>query len=196
MTAQLASHLAQASHVKEQPYRARRQNWVNQLERHALMQPNATALRFLGNTVTWDGLQRRVTALADALSRRGVGFGDRVMILMLNRPEFIETCLAATMLGAIAVPVNFRLTPPELAYLVEDGGALARAMELAEKIAGNAPMTNFALVHALPRIAGADPATGFLMESLMAAAAQGSDEAKKRLRDFLEKRAPKIVNKG
>ncbi len=78
-------------------------------------------------------------------------------------------------------------------YVVDDGAGLARGIELAEKIAGNAPMTNFALVHALPRIAGADPATGFLAEALMAAAAQGSDEAKKRLRDFLEKRAPKVV---
>ena len=120
MTAQLASHLTQASQVNEQPYLARRQHWVNQLDRHALMQPNATALRFLGHTVTWAQLRRRVAALAEALSRRGVGFGDRVMILMLNRTEFIESVLAANMLGAIAVPLNFRLTPAEIALLVED----------------------------------------------------------------------------
>ncbi|HTX97173.1 MAG TPA: fatty-acid--CoA ligase FadD5 [Mycobacterium sp.] len=117
MTAQLASHLTQA---EEQPYLARRQNWVNQLERHALMQPNATALRFLGRTVTWGELRHRVVALADALSRRGVGFGDRVMILMLNRTEFVESVLAVNMLGAIAVPLNFRLTAAEIAFLVED----------------------------------------------------------------------------
>ncbi|MGH3522589.1 MAG: fatty-acid--CoA ligase FadD5 [Mycobacterium sp.] len=116
MTGQNA-HVAAAT---EQPYLARRQNWVNQLERHALMQPDATALRFLGNTVTWAELHRRVTALAGALSRRGVGFGDRVMILMLNRTEFVESVLAANMIGAIAVPVNFRLTPAEIAFLVED----------------------------------------------------------------------------
>jgi fatty-acyl-CoA synthase len=46
----------------EQPYLARRQNWTNQLARHALMQPDATALRFLGRTTTWGGLDRRVTA--------------------------------------------------------------------------------------------------------------------------------------
>jgi fatty-acyl-CoA synthase len=104
----------------EQPYLARRQNWTNQLARHALMQPDATALRFLGHTTTWAELDRRVTALAGALSRRGVGFGDRVLILMLNRTEFIEAFLAATKLGAIAVPVNFRMTPPEIAFLVSD----------------------------------------------------------------------------
>jgi fatty-acyl-CoA synthase len=87
------------------------------------MQPGATALRFLGNTFTWAELRRRVVALAGALSRRGVGFGDRVMILMLNRTEFVESVLAANMIGAIAVPVNFRLTPAELAFLVDDCGA-------------------------------------------------------------------------
>ncbi|OBH29616.1 long-chain fatty acid--CoA ligase [Mycobacterium sp. E342] len=117
MTAQLASHLAQGT---EQPYLARRQNWVTQLERHALMQPGATALRFLGKTVTWGELRDRVAALADALSRRGVGFGDRVMVLMLNRTEFVESVLAANMLGAIAVPLNFRLTAAEIAFLVQD----------------------------------------------------------------------------
>jgi fatty-acyl-CoA synthase len=123
LTAQLASHLTQAaqgSHETEQPYLARRQNWVNQLERHAVMQPRATALRFTGRTVTWADLQRRVAALAGALSRRGVGFGDRVMILMLNRSEFVESVLATNMLGAIAVPLNFRLTPAEITFLVDD----------------------------------------------------------------------------
>jgi fatty-acyl-CoA synthase len=126
LTAQLASHL---THATEQPYRARRQNWVNQLERHALMQPNATALRFVGNTVTWAQLQHRVTALAGALSRRGVGFGDRVTILMLNRTEFVESVLAVNMLGAIAVPLNFRLTPTEIAFLVQDCEARAMMTE-------------------------------------------------------------------
>jgi fatty-acyl-CoA synthase len=104
----------------DQPYRARRQTWTNALARHALMQPDATALRFLGNTHTWGELDRRVSALANALSRRGVGFGDRVLILMLNRPEYIESLLAINTLGAIAVPVNFRLTPPEIAYVVNN----------------------------------------------------------------------------
>jgi fatty-acyl-CoA synthase len=104
----------------EQPYLARRQNWTNQLARHALMQSDATALRFLGHTTTWGELGQRVTALAGALSRRRVGFGDRVLILMLNRTEFIESFLAANKLGAIAVPVNFRMTPPEIAFLVGD----------------------------------------------------------------------------
>ncbi|WP_197375808.1 fatty-acid--CoA ligase FadD5 [Mycolicibacterium baixiangningiae] len=107
----------------EQPYLARRQNWTNQLSRHALMQPAQTALRFMGRTTTWGELDQRVTKLAGALSRRGVGFGDRVLILMLNRTEFIESFLAVNKLGGIAVPVNFRMTPPEIAFLVSDCAA-------------------------------------------------------------------------
>lgn len=122
MTAQLTGYGAHDTHEAgtEQPYLARRQNWVNQLERHAYMQPGATALRFLGNSVTWAALRDRVAALAGALGRRGVGPGERVMVLMLNRPEFVESMLAANMIGAIAVPINFRLTPPEIAFLVDD----------------------------------------------------------------------------
>jgi fatty-acyl-CoA synthase len=111
---------ASSRQLVEQPYLARRQHWTNQLARHSLMQPDATALRFLGRTTTWRELDRRVTALAGALSRRGVAFGDRVLLLMLNRTEFIESVLAANLLGAIAVPVNFRMTPPEIAFLVSD----------------------------------------------------------------------------
>jgi len=80
-------------------------------------------------------------------------------------------------------------------YVVEPGAGLAKAIELAERIAGNAPMTNFAAMHVLPRNAEQDRASGLLMESLMSAIAQGDPEAKRRLRDFLEKRAPKTVHR-
>lgn len=84
--------------IPEQPYLSRRQHWITQLDRHALMQPQATALRFVGNTVTWAQLHGRVSALADALHRRGVGYGDRVMVLMLNRTEFVEAVLALSLI--------------------------------------------------------------------------------------------------
>jgi enoyl-CoA hydratase/carnithine racemase len=77
-------------------------------------------------------------------------------------------------------------------YLVEAGGALAKAMELAERIAANAPLTNFAVLQALPMIAEANPQTGLLMESLMATVAQSDKEAKRRIRAFLEHRTAKV----
>jgi enoyl-CoA hydratase/carnithine racemase len=78
-------------------------------------------------------------------------------------------------------------------YLVAPGAGLAKGLELAKHIAGNAPMTNFAVTQVLPRIAESDPASGYVMEALIAAIAQGDDEAKTRLKAFLEKRAPKTV---
>src|SRR2546423_11674887 len=52
-------------------------------------------------------------------------------------------------------------------YLVSAGAGLAKGIELAKQVAGNAPMTNFAVTHVLPRIAAADPAAGYLTEALI-----------------------------
>ncbi len=77
-------------------------------------------------------------------------------------------------------------------YLTEEGGALAKAMELAERISKNAPLTNFAVLQALPMIAEANPQTGLLMELLMATVAQSDKEAKARIRAFLDRKTAKV----
>jgi len=77
-------------------------------------------------------------------------------------------------------------------YLTEAGGALPKAMELAGRVASNAPLTNFAVLQALPMIAEANPQTGLLMESLMATVAQSDKEAKRRIRAFLEHKTAKV----
>jgi (methylthio)acryloyl-CoA hydratase len=77
-------------------------------------------------------------------------------------------------------------------YLTDTGGALPKAVELAERIARNAPLTNFAVLQALPMIAEANPQTGLLMESLMATVAQSDKEAKRRIREFLEHKTAKV----
>ncbi|MEV0249693.1 fatty-acid--CoA ligase FadD5 [Nocardia sp. NPDC050712] len=109
----------------DEPIRSRRSHWNNQLATHALMRPDAVALRFRGQDTTWAQLHTRSEKFADALARRGVGFGDRVLLLALNYPEYLEAVFGINALGAIAVPVNFRLTPPEVAYIVGDSGAKA-----------------------------------------------------------------------
>lgn len=77
-------------------------------------------------------------------------------------------------------------------YLVAPGEGLAKALELARRIATNAPLTNFAVMHALPRIAEAGQDHGLFTESLMAAVAQSEPEAKARLDAFLAGRAAKV----
>jgi enoyl-CoA hydratase/carnithine racemase len=78
-------------------------------------------------------------------------------------------------------------------YKVGDGEGFAKALALATKIAGNAPMSNFAVMHALPRIADQSQSEGLFTESLMAAVAESTPDAQERLRAFLDKRAGKVV---
>ena len=77
-------------------------------------------------------------------------------------------------------------------YLVEPGEGLTKALALAERIAANAPLSNFAVMHALPRIADMAQDEGLFVESLMAAIASGDEAAKMRVRAFLEGRAAKV----
>ena len=77
-------------------------------------------------------------------------------------------------------------------YLVKSGTGLEKAITLAKAIAGNAPVSNFAIMHALPRIAEMGHDQGMFMESLMAGIAASEPAAKQRLKDFLEKRAAKV----
>ena len=77
-------------------------------------------------------------------------------------------------------------------YLVPVGQAFDKALELAARVAENAPLTNYALMHALPRIAEQPADQGFFTEALMAAVAQSAPEAKSRVKDFLDGKARKV----
>jgi enoyl-CoA hydratase/carnithine racemase len=77
-------------------------------------------------------------------------------------------------------------------YLVPQGTALDKALELATRIAANAPLTNYALMQALPRIAEQPADHGFFTEALISAIVQDAPEAKARVREFLEGRGPKV----
>ena len=81
-------------------------------------------------------------------------------------------------------------------YRTADGEGFAKAVAIAEKITKNAPMTAFAVMHALPRIAEMSPSEGLFAESLMASVASNTPEAQDRLRAFLEGRAGKVVKEG
>ena len=98
-------------------------HWVDHVARHAHASPDRVAIRFEGKSTTWGELDDRIRRVAAGLHARGVHKGDRVAILMLNRPEFVELALAANAIGAIAVPVNFRLAPEEAAYVLRHSDA-------------------------------------------------------------------------
>lgn len=80
-------------------------------------------------------------------------------------------------------------------YLVDDGAGLDKAIEIAQKVAQNAPLANYAILQALPRIVEQDPTSGLLTERLMATLAGADEEAKRRLRDFLERKMNKVAHK-
>ena len=77
-------------------------------------------------------------------------------------------------------------------YLVPAGDGLARALDLATRIATNAPLSNYAITQALPRIADLSHGHGLFVESLISSIAQGDDAAKERARAFLDKQAGKV----
>lgn len=92
------------------------------LTRRASLSPSKTALIFEDTKWTYAEFNRRVNTLAHALKSIGVNHGDRVGYLDLNHPNFFVTLFAAAKLGAIFVPLNFRLTGPELLFIINDAG--------------------------------------------------------------------------
>ncbi|MFI4932905.1 MAG: AMP-binding protein, partial [Burkholderiales bacterium] len=92
-------------------------NWMAQ---RALRTPQRAALTFDAITWTYAELQQRIDRLATLLRDHGVARGDRVGFLGLNQPAFFETMFAAARLGAVFVPLNFRLSGPELRYIIDD----------------------------------------------------------------------------
>jgi fatty-acyl-CoA synthase len=89
---------------------------------HARRNPHRVALidGDTGRRFTYGELEQRTNALAHALSRKGARKGDRIAIMALNSPQFMEVAIAVAKLGAILVPVNFRLTAPEVRYILDD----------------------------------------------------------------------------
>ncbi|MEU7501798.1 long-chain fatty acid--CoA ligase [Streptomyces griseofuscus] len=92
-------------------------------ERRARRTPERTAVVHQHTELTYRELHERVTRLAHALRSLGVARGDRVAYLGPNHPAFLETLFAAGTLGAVFVPLNTRLTAPELAYNLADAGS-------------------------------------------------------------------------
>ena len=94
-------------------------NWLRQ---RAIRSPKRRALTFEGATLSYGDLQDRIDRTATVLRDGGVRAGDRVGYLGFNHPAFVETMFATARLGAIFVPLNFRLTGPELQFIIEDAG--------------------------------------------------------------------------
>ena len=93
------------------------------LPRRRLKDPDKTALVFGDRTLSYRELADAVERAAAVLRARGVGRGDRVAYFGENSPRFLQTMFAAAHVGAVFVPVNTRLAPPEIAHVLTDSGA-------------------------------------------------------------------------
>jgi len=96
---------------------------------HAKNSPDKKALVWRDHAVTFGELDARIDRIAVGLAARGVKRGSSVVLMMKNRPEFVEIGAAAARLGAAAVAVSWRSTPKELVYLATHCGAVAMAFE-------------------------------------------------------------------
>lgn len=83
------------------------------------------AMRFNGTHMSYAQLNDRASQVANGLRGWGIGKGDRVAVLDKNDPSFFEIWCGAMKIGAVVVPVNWRLAPPEIAYVVNDARARA-----------------------------------------------------------------------
>lgn len=92
----------------------------DRLDHWARMRPDAAAMTFGEQTLTWAQWRQRISCLAGALRACGVGAGDRVATLDLNHLAAVEVTLAASSLGAATVVANFRWSPDQVRYVLED----------------------------------------------------------------------------
>jgi acyl-CoA synthetase (AMP-forming)/AMP-acid ligase II len=95
------------------------------LRRRAHVTPNTEALvePATGRRLTYRELNARVNCVANGLRGIGVGVGDRVALLLMNGAEFVESFYAVAKIGAVNVPLNWRLVPGELEFILADAGA-------------------------------------------------------------------------
>ena len=105
---------------------------------HALRQPDKPALVYAGEHVSYAELDRRILRTATFLASKGIGPGDVVAVFMKNSAAFIEVAFATSYLGAVFLPVNFRLSGEECRYIVAHAGAklLLADEEFATTVAG------------------------------------------------------------
>jgi fatty-acyl-CoA synthase len=102
------------------------------IERNAAFSPDKTAITFEGERLSYAALAARIERTATALKRElGVGRGDRVALLSVNRPDYLVLLYACARLGALLVPLNWRLAVAEQLFILSDAGAKVLVLEQA-----------------------------------------------------------------
>nr|WP_249816531.1 AMP-binding protein [Bradyrhizobium sp. 159] len=117
------------------------------IERNASFTPDKPAIHFDGGTLSYSAFTQRIEQIARALKHQlGIERGDRVAILGLNRPDYLALLYACARLGAMLVPLNWRLTVAEQLFILSDAGPKVLVLEqafdaLLPALAGQLPET-------------------------------------------------------
>lgn len=98
-------------------------NIAHTLERHAFINGQNTAVKFKDKTFSYEHINRKVDAYAQAFQSLGIKTSDRIAIWLPNSMEFIYTFYAALKIGAIAVPINYLFKSAESGYILNHSGA-------------------------------------------------------------------------
>ena len=109
---------------------------------HAMRTPDRPAIAFAGDRISYRELMRRIEITGGWLAARGIGPGDIVALLMKNSTAFVELTFATSHLGAVTLPINYRLAADEVGYILHNAGAklLLCDDELADAVSGFAPV--------------------------------------------------------
>jgi fatty-acyl-CoA synthase len=109
---------------------------------HVRQAPERCALKYRGEEISYASFDERIRTVGGWLVSRGIGANDVIAVLMKNSAAFLDIAFAASHIGAIFLPINYRLAPDEIAYIVENSGArvLIADEELDVNAAGPAPI--------------------------------------------------------
>ncbi|MGP0090912.1 MAG: class I adenylate-forming enzyme family protein [Xanthobacteraceae bacterium] len=166
------------------------------IERNAAFTPDKLALRYAGSSLTYAELAGRIAGAARALkSELGGGRGDRVAILAANHPDYLVLLYACARLGAMLVPLNWRLAPPEQIFILSD--ASVKVFFVQDAFAGIVPAVSAALPDIrIVSLEEAASASSDKIEALTLTSPRSRGEVGLRLRNPGEGHSPQVQTRG
>jgi long-chain acyl-CoA synthetase len=170
---------------------AKRLDLVESVEKWAASLPDAVALRFEGEAITYEELNRRANRVANGLQGVGVGKGDRVAMMLPNIPEFVYAFIATLKLGAVAVPFNTLYKGGEILHILKDSGAkvviaLTNFAPMINEIRPELPALEQVVLTGERNLLFAHPkSTAFVQLILQRALIKGVDGAYEKMGDIL-----------
>src|SRR5690606_32371094 len=113
---------------------------------HARVRPDQVAILYKGERITYAEFAARIDSMAAFLAAAGIGVGDVVAVVMKNSAAYLEIAFAVSHVGAVLLPINYRLAAPEIAYIADNASAKLTFVD--DEFAELAPPTKVIFVDA------------------------------------------------